>query len=455
MIRRIASLSLVSCLLVASGCSDATPPSLVLITLDTTRVDHLSAYGYEREITPNLLAFAERAVRYERAWSTSSWTLPAHASLFTGLYPSSHGAHYEPGGSAVLGDIVRIPVAKLVRAGRLGEDSTTLAEILAERGYRTGAFVAGPWLHRGFGLLQGFETMYDDIPGFAGRSAKLISDGALSWLEQTASDAPYFLFVNYFDPHMPFEPPPGYDDLPGARVPYEAPYEDLMTGAHELSEQERSYLVDRYDGEIRFLDHHLGRLLDAVFARPGGENTLVIVTADHGESFGEGGRFGHGFWLSEELLHVPLLVRFAGDRGAGSTDDSLVQLVDILPLAAAELGFGLPEGIEGMGVGAREFGFAEIYREPTTVARFGERFDRDVKAVISASHVLIRSDAGERSLVQLGDPAGGGDAPDDAAVEQLEARLDEYEQRAKKAPVVPVDVDAETLEALKRLGYVQ
>jgi arylsulfatase A-like enzyme len=229
-----------------------------------------------------------------------------------------------------------------------------------------------------------------------------------------------------------------------------------MTGAHQLTDEERSILIDKYDGEIRFLDHHLGRLLDAVFSRPGAENTLVIITADHGEAFGEGGRFGHGFWLSEELLHVPLLVRFPGDRRAGMSDDTLVQLVDVLPLLAHELHFKLPEAVQGLPFGSRKLGFAQIYREPTTIARFGERYDRDLTAVISNSTMFIRSDKGEQTLVPLADPSTSkGDRPEELSIQQLEAALDDFERNTSKAPLRPVSVDAQTLEALRRLGYVQ
>ena len=230
------------------GCGEMAPISLVIVTLDTTRVDHLSVYGYERETTPQLEAFAERAVRFERAWSTSTWTLPAHASLFTGLYPASHGAHYDARGAAALGSVlVSVPAAKLVRAGRLDERTITLAEILSARGYETGAFVGGPWLHRSFGLLQGVEKMDDESRTFGGRDASLLTDRALEWLEDLEADAPYFLFLNYFDAHAPYNPPPGYDDLPRAQDSFEPPYKALMTGAHTLTSLERSILVDRYD----------------------------------------------------------------------------------------------------------------------------------------------------------------------------------------------------------------
>lgn len=264
-----------------AGCADrsgkvVSGPSVVLVTLDTTRVDHLSAYGYERETTPNLDAFAQQAVRYRHAWSTSSWTLPAHASLFTGLYPSRHGAHYSEQGDAALSEVLNIPLARYVRAGRLPEDRTTLAEILAASGRRTGAFVAGPWLNRGFGLLQGFERKDDDVEQFGGRPAKEITDRALDWLDDLSDDEPYFLFVNYFDAHAPYDPKQVHPDLPNARRPFQPDYDSIMAGKSELSVAEREILNDRYDAEIREMDAELGRLLAAVLAREDGDQTLVI-----------------------------------------------------------------------------------------------------------------------------------------------------------------------------------
>jgi arylsulfatase len=292
-------------------------PSVVLVTLDTTRVDHLSCYGYERRTTPRLDALAARAVVFERAWSTSSWTLPAHASLFTGVYPSRHGADYDPRGGAVLGDVIELPVAQLMRAGKLPDDAVTLAELLAERGYATGAFAAGPWLHRSFGLLQGFAHQDDAVHTFGGRPAAEITAAALSWLEGLPPGAPYFLFANYFDPHAPYEPVGRYAEFPRAAEPLAYDYEAVMRGTRALDVDARAVLRDRYDAEIRDMDGALGALLHAVQARPGGDRTLIVVTADHGEALGEEGRLGHGFWLSEELTRVPLIVRYPGDRDAG------------------------------------------------------------------------------------------------------------------------------------------
>jgi arylsulfatase A-like enzyme len=437
------------------GCGEPPPASLLLVTLDTTRVDHLSCFGYERATTPQLEKLAARAVRFRRAWSTSSWTLPAHASLFTGLYPSRHGAHYHPAGDADLGDLVQLPVARYVRAGSLPEEVTTLAEIVAARGYRTGAFVAGPWLHESFGVLQGFQTRDDEVQGFGGRPAAAVTDSAISWLRDVPEEAPYLLFANYFDPHAPYEPVGTHPDLPRASESFRPDYDALMRGEQALSDDERAILRDRYDAEIREMDRQLGRLLEAVLRRPDADRTLIIVTADHGESLGEEGRFGHGFWLSEELVRVPLLVRFAGDRNAGTWNDAPVQLVDLLPLVAAELSLELPKEVEGVLPGERQLVFAELHREQTTSLRFGAHYDRDLSIAIDWPHKLERSDDGGETLSRVGTlllrevPAS-----DEAIHRRLARALDVHAAARPAATVLPAEIDPGTVEALRRLGYL-
>lgn len=430
-------------------------PAVVLVTLDTTRVDHLSCYGYPRETTPRLDALAERAVRFRRAWSTSSWTLPAHASLFTGLYPSRHGAHYASGGAAVLGDVLRFPGAKLVRAGMLRDEVTTLAEMLFADGFQTGAFVAGPWLHRDFGLLQGFGQMDDRVTTFGGRPAAEITAAATEWLEGVAADRPYLLFANYFDPHAPYERSDARPEWPRAADDLDLDYDAVMSGT-PLDADQRAVLRDRYDAEIRAMDTALGRLLDAVAARPNGWRTIVIVTADHGEALGDGGRIGHGFWLSEELTRVPMIVRLPGDREGGTWREEPVQLVDVLPWVARQIGLEVPEGVEGVPLGDREAVFSELYREPSTIARFGPRFDRDLRVAIEWPYKLLRTDAGDETLTRL-ETGSLGEVEVSAAAPRsaLRTALDAHVAASPMAPVVSPEADPEVLESLRALGYIE
>ncbi len=431
------------------------PVSLVLVTLDTTRVDHLSTYGYPRPTSPSLDALARSGVRFDRAWSTSAWTLPAHASLFTGLYPRSHGARFDPGGSE-LSRVIGMPVAEWLRAGRLAEEHHTLAELLAGAGYATGAFVGGPWLHRSFGLLQGFQRLDDAVSGFAGRPARELTDAALAWLDGVAAGSPFLLFVNYFDPHMPYDPPAEAAVAASGRAfasgSFELPFDAVLRGEHKLGGEERAALVDRYDGEIRAMDEQLGRLLEAVDRR--GAPTLVIVTADHGEALGEAGRLGHTYWLSEEIVRIPLVIRYPDGRNAGGRDPTPVQLVDLLPLVASELSLTLPAPVEGVPLGERHTAFAELYREPTAVLRFGERFDRDLRAAIEWPWKRLRSTGSPSSLLRLSEsdlsesPAGAV-----APAARLDASLDEH-GRGRPVRVAPARADEEMREALRQLGYL-
>ncbi len=307
-------------------------PSILLVTLDTLRADHVSAYGYPRKTTPRLDALARRSTLFERAYASSPYTLSTHASLFTGLLPSAHGAHPVP-----------FPNTQPGRATPpdypLDQRAPTLAERLAQLGYRTGAVAAnhgylGRWtgLSRGFGtydcrrirlhryapllapfLLRASPRLADRFSTEATRRADAITDRALRWVD-SAGGAPFFLFLNYYDPHYPYAPPAPWDrrflpDGPVKPIVLSIVQNQLERGSRRMAPQELAYLLAQYDGEIGFMDSELGRLLDGLEQRGLLEGMLVIVTSDHGEFFGEHGLFQHERALYEEVLRVPLLVK--------------------------------------------------------------------------------------------------------------------------------------------------
>ncbi len=297
-------------------------PNVLLITLDTTRADHMGCYGYQRPTTPVLDRLAAESVVYTHAISTSSWTLPAHASLFTGKFTTSHGARYDTEGPLRLTDGIDGPENwKDYRARGLSPSETTLAEILKEAGYVTGAVVGGPWMKKVFGLDKGFDH-YDDaqIRTVNGRLAGEVTSAALEWVEKE-SDHEFFLFLNYFDPHTPYSAPEPftYQFFPDGEAP----------SNQEPSLEEMNNL---YDAEILYMDHHIGRLLEGLERLGLFEHTLFIVTADHGELLGEHGKMGHGTSLYQEEIHIPLLVRYPYGEIPPERRDDPVQLVDILPL---------------------------------------------------------------------------------------------------------------------------
>jgi arylsulfatase len=442
------------------GCRERAPshPDVILITLDTTRADHIGAYGYERDITPEMDRFAEDAVLYRRAWSTSPWTLPAHASIFTGKYPTSHGAHSNAtSGDATLADALKHPVLRQFRVNRLGEEQVTLAELLRDAGYETAAFVGGPWLSPAFGLLQGYAVMDATVASIAGRSGDKLTRRAIAWIRDVPPERPLHLLINYFDAHAPYAPPPPYDDLPRAKARLSIKQEDVNRGQPFLPHQRAAY-IDRYDGEIRFMDHHFGLLLDALRETGRYDEAMIIVVADHGESFGEHGLMGHSRWLYEEVLRVPLIIRFPGGRDAGEEIQEPVSVVDLLPLIAHEAHLSLPRSVEGVPVGRRDLVLAESYRSRYAVENWGLRFDRDLNAGILWPLKLVLTDQGAPEFYHLDeDPAElinrAGDPKEADLHEALKLAREALEP--PKSVSLPEDVSPETHQRLQSLGYVE
>src|SRR5262249_2244584 len=297
---------------------------------DTTRADHLSTYGYGRETSPNLTAFAADAMRFTQARSPAAWTLPGHASLLTGQYPGRHGAHLA--GAWLPGESID---GRRQVAFPLSPEAVTLAEVLRDRGYRTAAFVANfSYLYRDFGLAQGFQR-YDDapailfrlrshavrfvqrfVPGFClkpFRSAREMNRRALEWLAQQPPGRPAFIFLYYTESPQPWLAPAPYDRwsrelAPAAR---RLATVDLYTHTiRDFSAAEQAFIQANYDGQIAAMDAAFGELLAALRSRGRYQNAMIVVTADHGEFLGEHQHVGQiGRMLYAPVLHVRLTVK--------------------------------------------------------------------------------------------------------------------------------------------------
>jgi arylsulfatase A-like enzyme len=459
---------LVAALICLGGCRAAARPNVLLVTLDTTRPDRLGCYGYTRAATPNLDRFAETASLYERAYSTSSWTLPSHASLFTGLLPMQHGAQTTPKGAArQLGYGVR----------PLAESFTTLAETLGAAGYRTAGVVGGPALSRELGIAQGFER-YDDAldgPGekLTGKRAEAVADRAIAYVE-SFGDAPYFLFVNFFDPHAPYRPPPPYDR--GLAAEDSASQAELLRellrqlDAHaapvppdRLGTRERQVLDALragYDAEIHYMDHHLGRLLDAVARSARAAETLIVITGDHGESFGEHYFISHGAHLYEDNVRVPLVVRPAGAASPSRVREP-VQNHRLFASILEAVGLPLPAGVALRGLAAPGGAIVtEVGRSDANVRLFGAVFDRDLRAIYAPPWKLIEASPG---LPELFDIARDSEELVDLATRSadvggpLAERLDEIVRL--HPPLYDATeralLDQDTEDALRALGYLE
>jgi arylsulfatase A-like enzyme len=316
-----------------SGCtSDKEVRGIVLISIDTLRADHLGSYGYSRETSPFLDQLAARGTRFEQAVSTASWTLPSHASMLTGLYPSSH--------RAVDADSSIAPSA------------STVAELLQAEGFATGAVVTSWFVSANYGFDRGFDW-FQNLDQSAHETARKTVDArevvdlAEEWLAERA-DQRFFLFLHLYDTHYAYRPPPPYKerfatDYTGRRRKYRS-YNFYKR--HPPTSERLAFEESMYDGEIRYVDDQLARFYDILGGLGLNENTVIIVTSDHGEEFGERGSWGHGHTLFEEQVHVPLLVAGPGIAGP-QTISGQVGLVDLPPTLLELAGLSPPSGLHG------------------------------------------------------------------------------------------------------------
>ena len=280
------------------------PPNVMLIMLDTLRADHLGSYGYSRDTTPNLDQFARAGVRYQHAITTVPWTPPSVATMLSGLYARSH-MMMPPDGRELAQQ----------QAKKLSAEVETLPEILKANGYNTLGISPNPWISSEFGYDQGFDTFRLHLRA----DAKLITDKAIGLIKGLLEQPkPFFAYVHYFDPHDPYTPP----------APFDSKFQDRAPGKFNYNERMLNF-INKYDGEISFMDNELGRLFDFLQKRGLYENTLVIVVADHGEQFMEHGDHRHGYKLYNEELNVPLLIRAPGQPAAEVSE--LVSTLDIFP----------------------------------------------------------------------------------------------------------------------------
>jgi arylsulfatase A-like enzyme len=339
---RVAVAVFLGTLAAASACSPGAPPppNVLLVVMDTTRADRCSLAGYSRRTTPRLDEFAAESVVFTETWSPASWTYPAHAALFTGLMPEAAGT--------------LVPDLRPISA-----QVTTLAEHLSRAGWETACFTNNAWIADATRLTRGFDDVEAFYLAAAGPSARTAHDRALGWMrERKRSGKPFFTFVNDVEPHAPWTPEERFqrlfvsDGVPAATLAaaraLTAPRTLAVSIGYEKEPPEvLATIQDLYDAEIAGLDAEIGRLLDAMRAEGLLENTMVVVTSDHGEGLGEHGWLEHGAFLHRELLRVPLLVRYPDRASAGTRVTDLVRLHDVFPTVLETCGLPVPSGLDG------------------------------------------------------------------------------------------------------------
>jgi arylsulfatase A-like enzyme len=419
-LRRFRALALAGLLMLtaspgfAAEASAERPPNIVLVIWDAARADHLSAYGYPLRTTPNLESIASEGVRFDLCIVAAPWTLPSMASLFTGLHPRDH----------------RVDSGNF----SLSEEIPTLAERLRNAGYATAGYTANPWVGDFSGLSRGFDEFQEvwRTPDTSRNDdgAEITNEWIEDWLELTGDGArPFFLFALYLEPHFPYRPPPAYRDrfappdldpailsrVQAWHHPREVGYV-LQAPDHEVSPDEFRAMRALYDAELFYVDERLGELTDILRRRGVLDNTILVVTSDHGEHFGEHGFMDHKMTVFEAVVRVPLVIRFPPKLPKGERVSALVQNVDLAPSLLAWAGVEGADAAAGLAVDAegrvrvhRSHAFVEFARPEIFLDIMREsfpdtdsaRFDRALKAVRTDRHKLIWASDGRHEVYDL------------------------------------------------------
>jgi len=394
--------------------------NVILITIDTLRADHVGCYGYKQIKTPNIDSLAADGARFEHAFAVVPVTLPSHSSMLTGTYPMLSGMHD-------------------FSANKLSSQLPTLAAVLKQAGYATGAVIGSAVLDSRFGLNQGFDFYYDHFDfsrleesnlDEMERPGNVVADLALDWLSKN-SQKKFFLWMHLYDPHYPYRPPEPY--------------------LHEYAEHP-------YDGEIAFADEQVGRLVRYLKDKGLYQNTLIVLSGDHGESLGEHGEKTHGFFIYNATMHVPLIIRLPENAAARTVTD-LVSLVDLMPTVLAALGLEIPLQVQGRSL------LPELRGDKTDRTRdlYGETFLprlhfnwSELRATENAKYHFI--DAPRPELYDLAKDPGEihNLFPEKKAVaEEMRSKLTVLirEYSAGKEMAEKTGLDPALMERLKSLGY--
>ena len=408
-------------------------PNIILITVDTVRADRMGFLGSKLGLTPNLDTLARQSVVFTRAYSQVPLTAPSHATILTGTYPQFHQVRD-----------FQVP---------LGKDLPYAPEILRTHGYRTGAFIGAMVLDPGAGLARGFDRGFDTYDaGFhegrpgedryrstERRGAEVVAH-ALAWLNRHPR-GPFFMWVHLYDPHDPYDPP----------EPYKS-----------------KYAAAPYDGEIAYADSAVGKLLSQLRARGLYDGAVIAVMSDHGESLGDHGEDFHGFFLYDETIHVPIVIKLPGGDSAGKRIANRVGLVDVLPTILQAVGVAVPPEVQGESLlglmtpkaPAESAGVPETSQDRPAYAEteYGHRAYgwSSLRAFRTGKYLYV--EAPRRELYdQSADPQAEHNlsATSAAVTGTLAGQLDAFLQKTSSARELPkLAVDPEAQEKLAALGYV-
>ncbi len=425
----------------AGGPGSAPDVNIILISIDTLRADHLGCYGYPRPTSPAIDTFRGDAVLFEKAIAHAPSTLHSHASILSSLLPFHHQASWDA-------------------RTRMPDEVISVTEVLENHGYATAAITGGGQMDKLFGLDQGFGSY--EQPGT--QSFADVTTKATQWLaehnRQTES-GPFFLFLHTYETHHPYAPDAGYLEL-FDDPEYNGPLPDEISVdiLREINQKDReidssdlAHIIATYDAEIRSMDDGFAELVGYLEEHALYDDTLIVLTSDHGEEFGEHGRVGwHSHSLFDELLHVPLIVKYPKNRLAGSTVAVQTRSIDIAPTLLAVAGIEAPEqflGVDLTPLAARR----EDTPDLVAISRMDRRAARDIASVRTPKWKLYRgrlfdleSDAGEQWDTAMNHHD---------EVVRLRTALEDAIAARERITAPQVAPTGKTLDDLKALGYLQ
>lgn len=428
--------------LIAGSCSEPQPlPDAVVVVLDTLRTDRLPVYGFAAESTPTLSGLAARSHVFDNAWSTSSWTAPSTASIFTGLYPNQHGLEM---GFLALKTVGRRAKSTELTLNHIPESIETIPVFFRGLGYRTFGIADNLNICEEEGFARGFDEFLntDRAGGEANQveyaGAEEVNRVVSVWADDIADAERSFVYLHYMDPHFPYH--------------MRDPWFEVPAGNDRISRS-----LAQYDSEIAFLDHHIGQAFETLEVGP---DTLVVVASDHGEEFGDHGSMAHGYKLYSELTRTCLLVHPPGGVEGGARHERLASLVDILPTLRGLLGAPPSEQDEGLDLLAED-----EERSPRAVfsrrRRAMDDEERILRSVVSEGfHYILQMPQNEEQLYDLAaDPEERNnlveEQPERAA--QLRERLESFEREARvwEQGRVTLALTEGELAGLQALGYTE
>jgi len=429
---------------------------VIILLIDALRADYLGCYGHDQVVSPNIDKFAEESVKFTQVISQSTFTKTSIASLFTSRYPYQHKVYW---GNTM-------DESNNITSDILSEDENTLAEVLLQQAVVPVAWIHNPHLNSYMGFGQGFVE-YHEQQG----DINVINERFLKWLNDEGKDYRFFSYIHYIDLHDPYKPKPPYDTMYGVHSDFYSGIDfknwgtylhEIRSGERTLEQKDVDQLISYYNGLITYIDKKVGMLLNDLKNTGVYDNSLIILTADHGDGFMEHGFISHSTKPYDELLKVPLIIKFPDSEYAGKVIHDQVELIDIMPTILGFMGIEIVEGVEGttlLNYLKQNAKVKEINLSQYSISEIAERDSYPISAVRTEDYKYIHFQNQEDEFYDLRtDPLEQNNIIDvnrEEAEKFHKIQMKIVTERSKKSARKKTVLDKKTIKELKALGYIK